>query len=190
MKAFLPALTIAGLLGLASIAAHASDGSVTVNGTVATNTCSINGTAAGTQFDKTVTLPTVPLTAVSVSGSSTAGMSAATDLQIVLTNCAGPATKVIASFNADDGFDADNNVWYNLATTGAAKNVEVGLYNSQFKRITAGLVGGNTMANNGATITNGNATLQYYAQYGGMLAQGAPQPGTVLAKMTYQLVYQ
>ncbi|MFM0319959.1 fimbrial protein [Paraburkholderia nemoris] len=190
MKAFLPTVTIAGLLGLASIAAHAADGSVSVNGTVATNTCSINGTAAGTQFDKTVTLPTIPVTAVSTSANSVAGMSAATDLQIVLTNCAGPATKVIASFNSDAGYDSNTGTWLNLATTGAAKNVQIGLYNSQFKRVVAGLTGNNTMANNGVTITNGNATLQYYAQYGGMLAQGAPQPGTVLAKMTYQLVYQ
>ena len=190
MKAFLPALTIAGLLGLASIAAHASDGSVTVNGTVATNTCSINGTAAGTPFSKTVTLPTIPVTAVS-SGNYNAGMSAATDLQIVLTNCAGPATKVIASFNNDDGaVDQNTNAWNNLATTGAAQNIEVGLFNSQFKRVVPGLTGFNTMANNGVTITNGNATLQYYAQYMGTPAYGAAQPGTVLAKMTYQLVYQ
>lgn len=188
MKAFLPTVTIAGLLGLASIGAHASDGSVLVNGTVATNTCSINGTAAGTTFTKTVTMPTV--TAASISAATPAGMSSATDLQIVLTNCAGPATKVIASFNNDPAtVDQTYGYLVNQATTGAAQRVGVALYNSKFQRISIINPVFNSIANNGVTITNGNATLQYYAAYG--LGQGgAAQPGTVLATVTYQLVYQ
>ncbi|CAE6701405.1 hypothetical protein R75461_00637 [Paraburkholderia nemoris] len=184
MKAFLPTVTIAGLLGLASIAAHASDGSVSVNGTVATNTCSINGTAAGTTFTKTVTLPTVPATAFPKRG-ATAGISALTDLQLVLTNCAGPATKVVASFIDDESLD--NGVLVNQATTGAAQGVQVVLLNRNMIGLNASNNINNDVANNGATITNGNATLQYYAQY---VATSAVQPGAVLAKVTYQLVYQ
>jgi type 1 fimbria pilin len=67
--------------------------------------------------------------------------------------------------------------------------VGVALYNSKFQRISIINPVYNSIANNGVTITNGNATLQYYAAYG--LGQGgAAQPGTVLATVTYQLVYQ
>lgn len=186
MKAFLPALTISGLLGLASIAAHASDGSVTVNGTVATNTCSINGVAAGTSFDKTVTLPTV--TTSSFSSGRQAGASAPTDLQLVLTNCAGPATKVVASFINDPTLvSSAAGALLNLATTGAAQNVQILLYNASWAPIDATYNSNNDVATNGAMITNGNATLQYYAKYTNI---GVVQPGTVLSKVTYQLVYQ
>ncbi len=61
MKSILPAIAIAtgGLLGLASFGAHAADGTITITGTVTNTTCSINGAAAGTPADLTVTLTRV-----------------------------------------------------------------------------------------------------------------------------------
>src|SRR5579864_3044940 len=99
MKSILPAVAIAtgSLLSLASFGAHAADGTITITGSVADSTCSINGVASGSPANLAVTLAPVSSGSLSAAG-ATAGTSNAADMQFKLTGCSGTATKAIARF--------------------------------------------------------------------------------------------
>jgi type 1 fimbria pilin len=86
MKAILPALAIGGLLGLASLGAHAADGTITITGTITDTTCSINGTKAGGDASKQITLDPVTASSLAALG-QTAGTSKPTDLAFKLSGC-------------------------------------------------------------------------------------------------------
>jgi major type 1 subunit fimbrin (pilin) len=158
MKSLIPVIAIAtgGLLGLASLGAQASDGTITFTGSLSDTTCSINGNAAGTPAN----IPNVSLPEVSASVLGTAGATAGRTQPIVLalTGCSGTAT-----------------------------NVEVRLLNASFQpiNITSGL--NNDMAANGATITGGAATLNYYGEY---YATGKATSGAVRTSVNYTMQYQ
>ncbi|MFM0098514.1 fimbrial protein [Paraburkholderia nemoris] len=191
MKSILPALAIAtgSLLGLASFGAHAADGSFTINGTVTASTCSINGTAAGTAYSKTITLPTVAASALSSAG-ATAGVSQAADIQINLTGCSAQTTKAVAMWENGAPVDQTTGNLMNQASTGAAGNVEVQLLNAAMQPIDIRSNTNNTLANNGVTVTGGNTTapLQYYAQY--VANGGAASAGAVKATASFTMSYQ
>ena len=191
MKSILPALAIAtgSLLGLASFGAHAADGSFTINGTVTASTCSINSTAAGNAYTKTITLPTVAASALSSAG-ATAGVSQAADIQINLTGCSAQTTKAVAMWENGAPVDQTTGNLMNQASTGAAGNVEVQLLNAAMQPIDIRSNTNNTLANNGVTVTGGNTTapLQYYAQY--IANGGAASAGAVKATAAFTMSYQ
>lgn len=183
-KSLIPAISIAtgALLGLASLGAQASDGTITFTGSLSDTTCSINGIAAGTLATSTVTLPQVSASSLGVTG-ATAGRSA--PIPLALTGCTGTATKAVAYFESGPNIDPANGYLSN--TSGTASNVDVRLLNASFQpiNILSGL--NNDIAGNGATITAGTANLMYYGEY---YATGKATAGTVNTSISYTMQYQ
>nr|WP_244322903.1 fimbrial protein [Paraburkholderia dipogonis] len=172
MKSKISAIVIAtgGLLGFASFGAYAADGTISFTGSVTDTTCSINGATAGTQADVAVTLAPVLNTSLGATG-EVAGLSSPTDLQLKLTGC-GSVTKAIANFENGSGVNQSSGNLLNIG--GTAQNVEIQLLNSQMKPINVLTSQNNTLETDGAVVTGGASTLQYYAQY---FATGAAKGG-------------
>jgi major type 1 subunit fimbrin (pilin) len=182
MKATFSALAIGGLLGLASLGAHAADGTITINGSVTDTTCSINGNTAGSDSSKTITLPTVTAASLAALG-QTAGTSQPADLEFKLTGCT-TGTKAIASF--ENGPTVDQNSG-NLTNSGTAGNVQVQLLNGSMQPINITTNSNNDLATNGGSITSGAADLKYFARY---FATDAATAGTVNTSVQFSMQYQ
>jgi major type 1 subunit fimbrin (pilin) len=185
MKAILPALAIGGLLGLASLGAHAADGTITITGTITDTTCSINGTKAGGDASKQITLDPVTASSLAALG-QTAGTSKPTDLAFKLSGCT-TGTKAIASFENGPTVDQASGNLNNSSGTGAAKNVQVQLLNGSMALINITTNSNNQLATNGAAITDGAADLKYYARY---YATGKAEAGTVNTSVQFSMQYQ
>ncbi|MGF6898825.1 fimbrial protein [Paraburkholderia sp. GAS348] len=182
MRAILPAIALGSLLGLASLGAHAADGTITITGQVTDTTCSINGTAAGSDASRTIVL--APVTAGSLASTgATAGTSIPADLAFKLTGCTS-GTKVIANF--ENGTTVDQTTG-NLKNSGTAQNVQIQLLNAGMSPINITTNSGNQLATNGVAITGGVANLQYYARY---FATGKATAGTVDTSVQYTMQYQ
>jgi major type 1 subunit fimbrin (pilin) len=170
---------IAAAMGLVGSAAHASDGTLTINGQITAQTCTVSGNGQGNNF--TVTLPTVSATTLSAAG-STAG---STGFNIALTNCT-PATGNVRTFWE---YGANTLADGNLLNNGTATKVEVQLQdmNGGQKVIDVSKADG---AQNSQTvaIAAGTAKLQYAAQY--IAPAGGATAGTVTTKVTYSMSYQ
>jgi major type 1 subunit fimbrin (pilin) len=179
------AVVAAGVASLFAISAHAADGTVYITGSVTDTTCSINGIASGSPADVTAKLPDVPTGSLASAG-AVAGTSNAGDIQFVLTGCSGSATKAVAHFENSPTVDQTNGYLLNQATGGAG-NVDVRLLNSAMQPINILTAENNTLANNAATITGGNATLNYFAQY---YATAAATGGSVSSSVQYTMQYQ
>lgn len=172
----------ASALVLGSVAAHAADGTVTINGVVTDQTCKVtNGSK-----DITVTLPTVGVNSLAVIG-QTAGR---TPFTINLENC--KAGDVSVFFETGSNVDAATGNLNNA--TGGAKNVQVQLLSD--KSIVIPLLANATQSpvttratvvGVSGTATTGTAALNYYAQY---LATGVATPGTVATSVQYTVNYQ
>lgn len=188
MKSTLTAFVIATgtLLGLVSFGAQAADGTITFTGSVTDTTCSINGATSGTPADLAITLPPVPASSLATQG-AVAGTTNAGDITFKLTGCTGTATKVIAGF--ENGATVDQTTGYltNQASTGGATNVEVRLLNASMKPINITNDANNNTPADGATITDGTATLTYFAQY---YAMDKATAGTVNTSIQYTMAYQ
>lgn len=184
MKSILPAIAIAtgGLLGFASLGAHAADGTITITGTVTDTTCSINGSAAGSDASRTIVLK--PMTASSLaSAGATAGTSIPADLAFTLTGCTSGA-KAIANF--ENGTTVDQTTG-NLKNSGTAQNVQIQLLNAGMNPINITTNSNNQLATDGVAITGGDANLQYFARY---YATGKATAGTVNTSVQYTMQYQ
>jgi major type 1 subunit fimbrin (pilin) len=190
MKSFLPAMAIVtgGLLGVASLGAHAADGTITFTGTVSNTTCSINGAASGSPADLSVTLPTVS-TGTLASQGAVAGTSSPTQMVLALSGCTGGATKAVAAFENGPTVDQTTGNLSNQTAVGSggAGKVEVRLLNASLLPINITTGANNDIANNGATITGGNANLKYFAQY---YSTGTATPGAVNTSVQYTMQYQ
>ena len=187
-KRIIPAAFIVamGIVGLQSIKAHAADGTITINGSVSDTTCSINGVAAGSPADVTVTLPTVPAGSLASTG-AVAGTSNLGDIQLALSGCSGAATKAVARFENGPTVDQSSGYLLNKASASPAQNVEVRLLNAQMQPINILTNANNDVAANGAVISGGAAMLNYFAQY---YATGKAQPGSVNTSVQYTMQYQ
>jgi major type 1 subunit fimbrin (pilin) len=182
MKATFSALAIGGLLGLASLGAHAADGTIVITGALTDTTCSINGNAAGTDASKTITLPTVSAGSLAAMG-QTAGTSQPSDLEFKLTGCSAGA-KAIASFENGPTVDQDTG---NLTNGGTAANVQVQLLNGNLQPINITTNSNNQLETNGSAINAGVADLKYYARY---YATGAATAGSVNTSVQFSMQYQ
>jgi major type 1 subunit fimbrin (pilin) len=166
-------------VGLTASAAHASDGTLTINGTIVANSCKISGNGQGPNF--TVTLPSVSASTLSAAGS----VAGATSFKIALTDCT-PATGTVHTFweygsnTLDDG---------NLKNNGTASSVEVQLldYNGSMKTIDVSKADGAQNSQN-VSISGGSANLQYAAQY--FTPAGGTTAGSVTTTVTYSMSYQ
>lgn len=168
-------------LVLGSVAAHAADGTVTINGTVTDQTCKVtNGSR-----NVAVTLPPVGVNSLAVIG-QTAGR---TPFTINLENC--KAGDVSVFFETGSNVDAATG---NLNNTGTAKNVQVQLLSDKSVVIPllanatqSPLTTKTTIVGVTGTDTTGTAALNYYAQY---LATGQATTGTVATSVQYTVNYQ
>ncbi|BCF91966.1 MULTISPECIES: fimbrial protein [Paraburkholderia] len=175
-----------GLMAFLSTAAQAADGTITITGSVSDTTCSINGKASGSPADLAVTLPTVQAGSLTTAG-ATAGMSNLGDIRFSLSGCSGAATKAIARFENGPTVDQSSGNLTNQASASPALNVQVRLLNANTQPINVLTGDNNNFATNGATITGGSATLNYFAQY---YATGKAQPGNVSTSVQYTMQYQ
>ncbi|AYQ39903.1 fimbrial protein [Burkholderia aenigmatica] len=170
------ALTVAAAAALPAVS-HAADGTITITGKIGTRTCTIDGNGQGKDF--TVTLPKVSTSALS-SGGMTAGR---TPFTIGLKDCSPATGNVYTHF--EPGATV-NSTTGQLINAGGATNVEVGLLNgADYSNIRLGKADENSKA---VALSNGAATLPYYAQY---VAMGnAATQGTVNTSVTYSIMYQ
>jgi major type 1 subunit fimbrin (pilin) len=158
---------------------HAADGTITFNGSITAQTCTINGNGAGSN-DFTVTLPTVSASALSAAG-QTAGR---TPFNIVLTACT-PATGNVHTF-FESGPTTDATTGNLVLQAGGATNVQIGLENADFSPIKAGFADASQNSASVA-INSGAASLSYYAQY---VATGAATAGAANSSVMYTIAYQ
>lgn len=163
------------LLGLQASAVLASDGTVSVLGSVGTTTCVINGTNGG---DISVNLPQVGSMDLSSPG-QTAGV---TPFSISLTQCDSIGAQ--AHFELSNAIDQATGNLYNV---GGASGVEVQLLNGAFQPI-------NLVTNNNSqnitlvgTAPNKSGVLNYYAQY--IAVAGGASSGSVKASVQYSMIY-
>lgn len=165
-------------LGLASGSAFAaSSGTITINGEVKDQTCTIVGVA-----DQTVTLATVAKADLDASGKEAAKQS----FTIKLENCA--AGDVFAFFSTDTAslIDPATNTLVNQVT-GTATNVNVALYEENGDKIKLGDSTYTYAVTKTVAALNDPATLMYSAGY---YATGAAGSGTVKAVANYTISYK
>ncbi|KVX94086.1 fimbrial protein, partial [Burkholderia ubonensis] len=157
-----PKMLMATAIGalLLSAQAYASDGTITFNGEITTQTCSIAG--GGNQ---TVALPSVQQSALQNVGD----VAGATAITIGLTGCTIGSDTVVAGFEVGQNVDP---VTGRLKVTGGATNVQIGLYNTNDTPITIGDI--NTIE--GEALTTDAVTLRYVAKY--VATGGAAGSGT------------
>jgi major type 1 subunit fimbrin (pilin) len=162
----------------ASQFASAADGTITFNGQITAQTCTINGGGAASNF--AVTLPTVSSSSLAAAG-QTAGR---TPFTISLTNCT-PATGNVHTF-FEAGPTTDSTTGHLIVNAGGATNVQIDLLNSDATDIKAGFADAsqNSLP---VAITTGAATLNYFAQY---IATGAATAGAANSSVMYTMAYQ
>lgn len=186
-------LTLAAslVLGFGLVAnANAVDGSVTFDGKIVDQTCTVETS----KKDQTVTLPTVQSSSLAAAN-STAGE---TPFTISLSGCKTKATSGISKVKAfflPNATKVDENTHnlINIATNSPATNVQVQLLN---KDLTAINVGENItdQSVNGTEINDTNKTdgtvtaeLKYFARY---YATNPVTAGKVTSKVEYNIVYE
>ena len=166
----------ASALALGSVAAHATDGTVTINGKVTDQTCKVSANSK----DITVTLPTVGVGSLATAG-TTAGR---TPFTINLENC--KAGQVSAFFETGGNVDAASG---RLNNTGNASNVQVQLLSDSSVVIPVLANAAQAPVTTKATVAKDadSAALNYYAQY---YATGAATAGNVATSVQYTINYQ
>lgn len=165
-----------------SLSAQAADGTITFNGKVTDQTCTIS-TPGGKDF--TVTLPTVSSSTLNAV-SATAGR---TPFAINLTKCS--KGQVATYFEPGSTVDFKTGRLNNQTKTNAATNVQIQLLgsNNQFLPILAATNNGAQTNSQWVTVANegDSADLNYYAEYFATAAAGA---GDVTSNVQYTIIYQ
>jgi len=163
-------------MAFASQQAFASDGLISVTGTIQASTCTSIAGTSGTNVD--VTLPVVAASALASSG-QTAGT---TPFQIALSGC--PTTGSAHAF-FEPGSTTTDMTTGNLKNTGLATNVQVQLLNDDLSviRVNQPDLSQNSLP---VSLATGSATLKYRAQY---YATGTAVAGSVNSSVYYTIVY-
>jgi major type 1 subunit fimbrin (pilin) len=179
MKKGLIRISTVFLLAALASAAHAADGSISFNGDISSDTCTIS--AANGTNDGTVALPFVSASSLASPGAS----AGATQFAITLTGCPPTFKKAAAWFEADSNVDAASG---RLINTGTAKNVDIALYNMDANTpINIGQGSGFGSSGSSFDIINNKAILNYRASY---YAKAAVTAGDVIAKVNYTVQYE
>ncbi|MDF3839161.1 fimbrial protein [Cupriavidus basilensis] len=158
--------------------ALASDGTITFNGNITAQTCTIASSAGGKDF--TVVLPTVSTSILAAAG-QTAGDTA---FSINLSACSPNSGPVRTHFEAGSTVNAQGRLLQQAA--GTATNVDIQLLNGDSTVIKAGDPDASQNSKPTA-IASGSATLPYIGRY---YATGTSTAGTVTSFVTYSLAYQ
>lgn len=168
-------------MGFVACSAYAADpvtqGTVTFNGELITETCSI---VSGDE-DLQVQLPTLSTKSLAVAGDEAGSKS----FDIRVENCDAGISKVGAHFEAlnSTGYDIKTGNLTNASTSASkATNVQVRLYDADGTPMTVGTTGQMFDIDS----TSQKATLRYF---GGYYATGASTAGDVMAKVQYTLAY-
>lgn len=173
-------ITLTSLLALAALTpaiSQAADGSITINGRIVTNTCTISSGAAGKH---SVTLPTVSTSALSTQN-SVAGL---TPVTITLTGCTPATGKVALYFEPGAGTDMARGYLKNGTASGS--NVEIQLLNADKSAIALNLPKANQNSQE-VDLSSGAASLTYFAQY--IAAANAATAGDVTATTDFTVIY-
>ncbi|VVP52034.1 fimbrial protein [Pseudomonas fluorescens] len=178
MKKTVISSLVLGVLIASAQLAMAADGTITINGQVTANTCTIDGNGSS-QKDFTVTLPAVSASALGSAG-QTAGR---TPFSINLSGCTPTSGNVHTYFEA--GPTTDSSTGRLVLVGGGASNVQIGLMNNDLTDIKAGFA--DALQNSKpVSVVSGSATLSYYAQY---FATGAATPGAANSSVMYTISY-
>lgn len=163
---------------LTSSVALASDNTITFQGEVADETCTV--TVNGNTYSPVVLLPTVSTNDLSMAG-QTAGD---TTFEIGVTGCTGTTTGDVRISTVFVGNLVTNDG--NLGSTGTANNVDI-----QILDIANNVIDFNSTFNGEGDLTltsnQTEASATYIAQY---YATDASTAGTVQASMQYAISYQ
>ncbi len=178
-KSFISAAAVASLAAAALVpaAANAYDGTITFNGKLSAQTCTIDGNGSNAK-NFAVSLPTVS-TGTLATASATAGR---TPFNIALSACSPTTGNVSVYFEPGNTDTSNGNL---LVNTGGATNVEIQLLNSDATPIKAGFdqASQNSKA---VALTSGAATLGYFAQY---FATGVTTAGAAISQVNYTIAY-
>lgn len=176
MKLKTLSLALAAVVSVVTFgSAMASDGTITINGSVTGNTCTVTGDGAG--GDITVNLDRTGTNTLHAAG-QTAGFKPFT---ITLSDCT--ATGLVkAGFEAGATTNIATGRLKVLPAADAATNVELELRNPDNSVIKIG----DSSTIQGTTVENGSATLDYLVGY---YATGAATPGTANSTVTYSIIY-
>ncbi|WON77499.1 fimbrial protein [Serratia sp. UGAL515B_01] len=159
-----------------SVGANAvSSGTVTFNGELVADTCTISSDS----INKIVQLPKIPTQDLNVAGAEQGSR----EFQLNVEACPASITQVAAHFNAIGGsaFDPTTGNLVNASTAATpAKQVQVRLYNVDGKQIRVGSTG------EFFNVVNQKATMTYV---GGYYATGVTTPGPVTSVASYVLAY-
>jgi major type 1 subunit fimbrin (pilin) len=178
--AFIP-VAHAASLGAGPIFNASPDGTLTVNGQVLAQSCTVDTKAAGTSDAKTVQLPDQWKTALAASGNQ----AGATGFSIVIAGC-DPALSTVQTYFSGGSVDATTHNLQNTAGASPATNVEVQLLDGQNSNAAINLNNSNTTQTATTTLSSGGATLSYKAQY---YATGASTAGAVVATTNFTMIY-
>lgn len=170
-------IAAAALATALPMASHAADGTISFNGSIVAQTCTINGNGGGSK-DFAVQLPTVSASALNGAGQ----VAGRTPFNIQLTGCSGTGN-VHAYF--ESGATTNVSTGNLILNAGGADNVEIGLLNSDLSPIMAGAADA-SQNSKGVPIASGTATLSYYAQY---VATDVAGSGPADSSVMYTLVY-
>lgn len=172
------------LVGAATVSqvASAADGTITFNGSIAAQTCTINGNGSGSNNFN------VPLPNVSTSALATAGQAAgSTPFNISLTACTPASGNVHTYF--EPGPTVNTATGNLIVAPGGATNVEIRLLNkdANLSPVKLGAADASQNSKSVAISAAGTAMLEYYAEY---YATGAATAGAATSSVMYSLVYQ
>ncbi|WP_233848554.1 fimbrial protein [Paraburkholderia sp. HD33-4] len=169
---------VAAAIGM-PCAAFAADGMIVFNGNITAQTCTISGDGGNKSF--VVTLPSVSSSELSTSGA----VAGNTPFNITLTNCSPDSGTASTYFEPNTDVNVTTGRLQN--NRGSASNVEVRLRNKDRSIIQLGVAqsGQNSQS---ATITDGSATLDYFAEY--VATDGPASAGSVRTSAFYSIAYQ
>jgi major type 1 subunit fimbrin (pilin) len=179
--------SLLAIAAAAPIASQAADGTITFNGNITSQTCTINGGA--NPADIAVTMPTVSASSLPSAG-KTAGV-VADSIKIALTACtktsSTPATNGFARAFFEAGPTVDSITRRLINSNGTATNVQVGVINQDGSDVAIGAASGAQNTQWIALSNAGAATLVYGSKY---VATGAVVQGTVKTTVQYSIEYQ
>lgn len=193
MKTINKGIITAAVLGasalVASAAQAAPDGTITFNGKVVGETCTVDVNKTGSS-SATVTLPTVQTSALKTDGdvAGRTGFTMSVSGAACLKANAGANGTVKAFFQQGPNIDPDSGFLTNTATAAAATMVQIGILNATDATTVKGFDLNAPAATQGetpVTMVDGTATLLHYAaQY---VARGQSTPGAVTSSVDYVL---
>ena len=170
-----------GAAALAPQVARASDGTITINGSVVASTCSV--TVAGQTGNATVTLP--PATVAQLAPAKS--LVDVTPFTIKVSNCSGsPSATPLFTSSATDA--ANGALTATNVGTATVTNLDLALVNSDGSTLLDLRQGEGTQGASSFALTAGAGSANYnVAYYPTAAVTGA---GKVTAQATYTMIYQ